>query len=254
MSAERGTVSRGKESLFFNCSFQPINHPGGRGSRAQSLGFLQALLRAAGEVSHSPLPNNESLFSPLLPPLPAAPAAFHVWGVEQPKPGELLGVLMGWIQHPVAGWHTALGMEQGVPPCRCAMCTDSWALVSCRLCFPNGRCKARQMCDSLPLCSPLSLWDGPRDVPGDAFAVCRTPHSAQSERTKRKRVCFIFPEHSVSLCILSSGLHSLKAKSRAEDRGWPYTMLPTPAEWLPRDPLCPPVPSMGLSDGHPPCQ
>jgi len=102
-SAEGGTASGGKESLFFKRSFQPINHPGGRGSCAQSLGFLQALLRAAHEVSHSRLPNNESLFSPLLLLLPAAPAAFHVWGAEQPKPGELLGVPTGQIQHPAAG-------------------------------------------------------------------------------------------------------------------------------------------------------
>lgn len=96
-------MSGRKESLFFKRSFQPINHPGGRGSRDQSLGFLQALLRAAREVSHSRLLNNEFLFSPLLPPLPAAPATFHVWGAEQPKPSELLGVLTGQIQHPAAG-------------------------------------------------------------------------------------------------------------------------------------------------------
>lgn len=62
------------------------------------------------------------------------------------------------------------------------------------------------------------------------------------------------PQYLVFPCDRNCRLQSLKVKSRTKDLGWPNAVLPVPARQLPRDPLCPPVLSASLFNGHPPCR
>ena len=80
-----------------------------------------------------------------------------------------------------------------------------------------------------------------------------TVHKVEGQK-ENLRVCFIFSQCFVSPYAHNSGIHSLKVKSSAKDIEWPYMTLPMPAGQLSRDPLCPPVPSTGLFNGHPLCR